>query len=79
MHFTYVEQDSTHRSKMQSPNLHSGTYSIETNDDKILRFDSNEAHDEAVNIQQSGKDVEVWENGFLKYKLHGIHQYDLFK
>ena len=63
---------------MQSPNLHKGTYSIETRDDKVIRYNFNDALDEAVNQQQTGKDVEIWVNGFLKHKLNGIQQYSLF-
>ena len=63
---------------MQSPNLHSGTYSIETKDDKVVRFNLDDALNEASVMQQRGKDVEVWKDGFLKHKLHGIQQYSLF-
>ena len=63
---------------MQSPNLHNGTYSIETKDDKVVRFNLDDALNEASVMQQRGKDVEVWKDGFLKHKLHGIQQYSLF-
>ena len=63
---------------MQSPNLHSGTYSIETKDDKVVRFNLDDALNAAVVMQQSGKNVEVWKDGFLEHKLNAMHQYSLF-
>jgi len=59
---------------MQTPNLHS-TYSVETKDNKVVKFNLNDALNVAVDMQQNGKDVEVWVDGFLKHKLHGIQQY----
>ena len=76
MHITYAGQDSTHRSKMQSP-LHS-TYSVETKDNKVVKFNLDDALNEAVVLQQCGKDVEVWKDGFLAHKFNGIQQYSLF-
>ena len=64
---------------MQSHNLHSGTYSIETKDDKVVRFNLDDALNEATVMRQRGKDVEVWKDGFLEHKLNGIQQYSLFK
>ena len=77
MHITYAGQDSTHRSKMQSPNLHS-TYSVETKDNKVVKYNLVDALNEAVVMQQRGKDVEVWKDGFLAHKFNGIQQYSLF-
>lgn len=62
---------------MQSPNLHE-IYSVETKDNKVVKFNLNDALNVAVDMQQNGKDVEVWKDGFLKHKLHGIQQYSLF-
>ena len=62
---------------MQTPNLHS-TYSVETKDKKIMKFNLNDALNVAVDMQQNGKDVEVWVDGFLKHKLTAMHQYSLF-
>ena len=76
MHITYAGQDFTHRSKMQSP-LHS-TYSVETKDNKVVKFNLDDALNEAVVLQQCGKDVEVWKDGFLAHKFNGIQQYSLF-
>ena len=59
---------------MQSPNLHE-IYSVETKDNKVVKFNLNDALNVAVDMQQNGKDVEVWKDGFLKHKLHGIQQY----
>ena len=64
---------------MQTPNLHSGTYSIETKDNKLVKFNLNDALNVAADMQQCGKDVEVWKDGFLEHKLNGIQQYSLFK
>ena len=62
---------------MQSPNLHS-TYSVETKDNKIVKFNLNDALNVATDMQQNGKDVEVFEDGLLKHKLSAMHQYSLF-
>ena len=62
---------------MQTPNLHS-TYSVETKDKKIMKFNLNDALNVATDMQQNGKDVEVFEDGLLKHKLSAIHQYSLF-
>jgi len=62
---------------MQSPNLHS-TYSVETKDNKVVKYNLDDALNEAVVMQQRGKDVEVWKDGFLAHKLNGIQQYSLF-
>ena len=62
---------------MQSPNLHS-TYSVETKDNKIVKFNLNDALNVATDMQQNGKDVEVFEDGMLKHKLSAMHQYSLF-
>ena len=50
---------------MQFPNLHS-TYSVETKDTKIMKDNLNDALNLATDMQQNGKDVEV-------YKLSLIH------
>ena len=62
---------------MQTPNLHS-TYSVETKDKKIMNFNLNDALNVATDMQQNGKDVEVFEDGLLKHKLSAMHQYSLF-
>jgi hypothetical protein len=62
---------------MQTPNLHS-TYSVETKDNKVVKFNLNDALNVAVDMQQNGKDVEVFEDGMLKHKLGAMHQYSLF-
>ncbi len=77
MHITYAGQDFTHRSYMQFSNLH-GTYSVETKDIKVVKYNLDDALNEAVDMQQRGNDVEVWKDGFHKHKLHGIQQYSLF-
>ena len=53
-------------------------YSVETKYEHILKFTRVEADNEAVNFQQTGKDVEVWHEGVLQYKLNGIEQGKLF-
>ena len=62
---------------MQTPNLHS-TYSVETKDKKIMKFNLTDALNVATDMQQNGKDVEVFEDGLLKHKLSAMHQYSLF-
>ena len=62
---------------MQTPILHS-TYSVETKDKKIMKFNLNDALNVATDMQQNGKDVEVFEDGLLKHKLSAMHQYSLF-
>ena len=39
---------------MQTPNLHS-TYSVETKDKKIMKFNLNDALNVATDMQQNGK------------------------
>ena len=68
---------------MQSPNLHEtyslhSTYSVETKDNKVVKFNLNDALKVATDMQQNGKDVEVWKDGFLEHKLTAMHQYSLF-
>ena len=53
-------------------------YSVETKYEHILKFTRVEADNEAVDFQQTGKDVEVWHEGVLQYKLNGIEQGKLF-
>ena len=53
-------------------------YSVETNNEHILKFTRVEADTQAVTFQQTGKDVEVWHEGVLQYKLNGIEQGKLF-
>ena len=62
---------------MQSPNLHE-IYSVETKDNKVVKFNLNDALNVATDMQQNGKDVEVFEDGLLKHKLSAMHQYSLF-
>ena len=62
---------------MQTPNLHS-TYSVETKDNKVVKFNLNDALNVATDMQQNGKDVEVFEDGLLQHKLSAMHQYSLF-
>lgn len=53
-------------------------YLVETKNGQILKFNKIDADNEAVNFQQTGKDVEVWHEGILQYRLHGIEQGKLF-
>ena len=47
---------------MQFPNLHSTTYSVETKDTKIMKDNLNDALNLATDMQQNGKDVEVYKD-----------------
>jgi hypothetical protein len=53
-------------------------YLVETKNNQTLKFSKIDADNEAVNFQQTGKDVEVWHDGILQYRLHGIEQGKLF-
>ena len=53
-------------------------YLVETKNKQTLKYSKIAADNEAVNFQQTGKDVEVWHEGILQYRLHGIEQGKLF-
>jgi len=53
-------------------------YLVETKNGQILKFSRIDADNEAADFQQTGKDVEVWHDGILQYRLHGIEQGKLF-
>ncbi len=53
-------------------------YLVETKNDQILKFSKIDADNEAVSKQLDGNDVEVYHDGKLQYKLHGVEQGKLF-
>ena len=53
-------------------------YLVETKNGQILKFSRIDADNEAVSKQLDGDDVEVYLDGKLQYKLHGIEQGKLF-
>ena len=53
-------------------------YLVETKNGQILKFSRIDADNEAVAKQFDGDDVEVYHDGKLQYKLHGIEQGKLF-
>ena len=53
-------------------------YLVETKNGQILKFRRIAADNEAVIKQLDGDDVEVFHDGKLQYKLHGIEQGKLF-
>ena len=53
-------------------------YLVETQNGQILKFSRIDADNEAVIKQLDGDDVEVYHDGKLQYKLHGIEQGKLF-
>jgi len=53
-------------------------YLVETKNGQILKFSRIDADNEAVIKQLDGNDVEVYHDGKLQYKLHGIEQGKLF-
>ena len=53
-------------------------YLVETKNGQILKFSKIDADNEAVIKQLDGNDVEVYHDGKLQYKLHGIDQGKLF-
>ena len=53
-------------------------YLVETKNGQILKFSRIDADNEAVSKQLDGNDVEVYHDGKLQYKLHGVEQGKLF-
>jgi len=53
-------------------------YLVETKNGQILKFSRIDADNEAVIKQLDGNDVEVYHDGKLQYKLHGVEQGKLF-
>ena len=53
-------------------------YLVETKNGQILKFSKIDADNEAVIKQLDGNDVEVFHDGKLQYKLHGMEQGKLF-
>ncbi len=53
-------------------------YLVETKNGQILKFSKIDADNEAVIKQLDGNDVEVYHDGKLQYKLHGVEQGKLF-
>lgn len=53
-------------------------YLVETKNGRILKFSKIDADNEAVSKQLDGNDVEVYHDGKLQYKLHGVEQGKLF-
>jgi len=53
-------------------------YLVETKKGQILKFRKIDADNEAATKQLDGDDVEVFHDGKLQYKLHGIEQGKLF-
>ena len=53
-------------------------YLVETKNGQILKFSKIDADNEAVSKQLDGDDVEVYHDGKLQYKLHGVEQGKLF-
>jgi len=62
---------------MRTPN-ELNPYLVETKNGQILKFSRIDADNEAVIKQLDGDDVEVFHDGKLQYKLHGIEQGKLF-
>ena len=62
---------------MRTPN-EQHPYLVETKNGQILKFNKIDADNEAANKQLDGDDVEVFHDGKLQYKLHGIEQGKLF-
>jgi|TARA_Y100000031_G_scaffold57042_1_gene64695 hypothetical protein len=53
-------------------------YIVETKGKQTLKFSKIDADNEAVSKQLDGDDVEVFHDGKLQYKLHGVEQGKLF-
>ena len=53
-------------------------YLVETKNGQTLKFSKIDADNEVVIKQLDGNDVEVFHDGKLQYKLHGMEQGKLF-
>ena len=62
---------------MRTPN-EQNPYLVETKNGQILKFSRIDADNEAVSKQLDGDDVDVYHDGKLQYKFHGIEQGKLF-
>ena len=62
---------------MRIPN-EQNPYLVETKNGQILKFNKIDADNAAATKQLDGDDVEVFHDGKLQYKLHGIEQGKLF-
>ena len=62
---------------MRTPN-EQNPYLVESKYGQILKFSKIDADIEAVIKQLDGHDVEVFHDGKLQYRLHGIEQGKLF-
>lgn len=61
-----------------SPQTLNYPYLIETSNEQIKKYSKPEADNEAVRVQQTGTDVEVFHRGHLLYRLSGQLQGNLF-
>jgi len=62
---------------MRTPN-EQNPYLVETKNGLILKLKKIDADNAAATKQLDGDDVEVFHDGKLQYKLHGIEQGKLF-
>tara|TARA_Y100000296_G_scaffold68066_1_gene81099 strand:- start:495 stop:692 length:198 start_codon:yes stop_codon:yes gene_type:complete len=64
---------------MLAPREQVDPYLIETKNEQTLKFTKTDADNVAQNMQQAGRDVEVYHKGMLQYRLSGIYQGNLFQ
>ncbi len=64
---------------MLAPREQVDPYLIETKNEQTLKFTKTDADNVAQNMQQAGRDVEVYHKGMLQYRLNGILQGNLFQ
>ena len=64
---------------MLAPREQVDPYLIETKNGQYRKFTKIDADNVAQNMQQAGRDVEVYHKGTLQYRLNGILQGNLFQ
>ena len=64
---------------MLAPREQVDPYLIETKNEQTLKFTKTDADNVAQNMQQAGRDVEVYHKGTLQYPINCILQGNLFQ
>ena len=63
---------------MLAPREQVDPYVIASKSGQTLKFTKTDADNTAQNMQEEGREVEVYHKGMLQYRLRGIYQGDLF-
>tara|TARA_B100000029_G_C17246632_1_gene841127 strand:- start:111 stop:308 length:198 start_codon:yes stop_codon:yes gene_type:complete len=64
---------------MLAPREQVDPYLIETKNGQTVKYTKSDADKVAQNMQEEGREVEVYHKGMLQYRLKGIYQGDLFQ